>query len=144
MYFARRPHVRSDDGFTLIELLVTLVIVGVLVGIAVPAYAAFKGRSETKAAESDIRQALPSVQAFYLDNDTYVGLGNKPNKKPPGISYYDPGVKATVATGKGKPTSTTYCLTATVGGTTLSFQGPDTQTWFTTKNCTGAGSTTAP
>ena len=135
---------RETAGFTLVELLIALVIVGILMVIAVPAYGALRGKSSTKAAEADIRSAVPSVQAFYLDNDTYVGLGNKPKKTPPGLASYDPSVKADVATGKGKPTATTYCLTITIDAVTLSYAGPGPGTWYRTATCTGAASTTAP
>jgi len=134
---------RSESGFTLIEVLVVLVIIGALLAIAIPAYGGFRGRGNLRAAESDLRVAVPSAEAFFHDNGTYVGLGNKPNKKPPGITSYDPTIKADVATGKGKPTATTYCLTATVGSQTVSLEGPGA-TWFTTANCTGAGSSSAP
>ena len=59
---------------------------------------------------------MPAAEEFFADNGTYVGLGNGVKKKPPGIAAYDAGLKATVATGKGKPTASTYCLTATTGG----------------------------
>ena len=32
---------------------------------------------------------MPAVQAFYLANDTYVGLGNSKKKNPPGLAFYD-------------------------------------------------------
>jgi prepilin-type N-terminal cleavage/methylation domain-containing protein len=133
----------SEFGFTLIELLIVVEIIGILLVIAVPAYGALRGRSNRQAAASNIREALPSVEAFYLDNSSYVGLGNKPNKTPPGLVSYDPGLKATVATGKGKPTATTYCLTSTVGNVTLSYSGPDPG-WYANKNCKGTASPTVP
>ena len=134
---------RSEPGFTLIEVLVVLVIIAVLLTIAIPAYGALKDRGDRRAAESDLRVAVPSAEAFFHDNGTYVGLGNKPKKSPPGITSYDPTIKADVATGKGKPTATRYCLTATVDSQTVSLEGPGA-TWFTTANCTGTGSSSAP
>ena len=65
---------RDEGGFTLIELLVVLVIIGVLLAIAVPSYLGFKKRAEAKAAQSNIRAAIPSAEAFYSDNGTYVGM----------------------------------------------------------------------
>lgn len=141
--FFRQAH--RDDGFTLVELLVVLMIVGILLAVAVPAYSAFAGRSRTRAAEHQIRAAMPAAEAFFADNGTYVGLGNGVNKNPPGIASYDKTVQATVGTGsKGKPTATTYCLNATVGGTTLSAKGPGPSGWYTAANCTGAASAKAP
>ena len=63
----------EESGFTLIELLVVLVIIGVLLAIAVPSYLGFKKRAEKSAAQSNVRAAIPAMEAFYSDNGTYVG-----------------------------------------------------------------------
>ena len=132
-------------GFTLIELLVVLVIIGILMAIAVPAYSKLTGQARTRTAEQQIRAAMPAAQAFFLDNDTYVGLGNSIKKNPPGIASYDADVAATVGTGaNGKPTATTYCLNAIVGTATISAAGPAPIVWYQKKNCAGTSSATAP
>lgn len=46
---------RSNDGFTLIELLVVVVIVGVLIGIAVPRFVDLTGRSRLAADQATVR-----------------------------------------------------------------------------------------
>jgi type IV pilus assembly protein PilA len=61
----------AESGFTLIELLVVLVILGVLLAIAVPSYLGFRQRAEVKAAESNVRAALPTVETYYADNGSY-------------------------------------------------------------------------
>ncbi len=135
----------STAGFTLVELLVVLVIIGILLAIAVPAYSMLTDRARTRTAEQQIRAAMPAAQAFYLDNDTYVGLGNSKKKSPPGITFYDAAVSAQVGTGsKGKPTATSYCLNATVGDATLSASGPAPIAWYQKKNCAGTSSASAP
>ncbi len=135
---------RAADGFTLIELLIVVMVIGILLAIAVPAYSKMTTRAESRTAEQQIRAAMPAAHAFYLDNDTYVGLGNGKKKNPPGIASYDDAIAVTVGTGaKGKPTATTYCLNARAV-TTISAAGPSPITWYQKKNCTGAGSTSAP
>jgi type IV pilus assembly protein PilA len=69
----RRRLAKEQSGFTLIELLVVLVIIGVLLAIAVPSYLGFKKRAEKSAAQSNVRAAIPAMEAFYSDNGTYVG-----------------------------------------------------------------------
>jgi type IV pilus assembly protein PilA len=61
---------RGDRGFTLIELLVVVVIIGALVAIAVPLYLNYRKGAADKAAQSDIRGAIGTVEKFYADNDS--------------------------------------------------------------------------
>ena len=65
---------KEESGFTLIELLIVLVIIGILLAIAVPSYLGFKTRAEKSAAQSNVRAAIPSAEAFYADNGTYLGM----------------------------------------------------------------------
>ena len=83
----------SEQGFTLIELLVVIVILGILVAIAVPAYLSFRGNAQDAAAKSNVRSAIPAAEAWYQDSvnnavpQTYTGLTRvNLNVEAPGIS----------------------------------------------------------
>ena len=70
----RRVASGDESGFTLIELLVVLIIIGILLAIAVPSYLGFRDKAQQTAAASNVREAIPAVEAFYSDNGTYVGI----------------------------------------------------------------------
>jgi type IV pilus assembly protein PilA len=70
-----RKRLRHEEkGFTLIELLVVVVILGILTAIAVPSYLSLRGRSESAANKSNVRSIIPTIEQFYADHSTYVGM----------------------------------------------------------------------
>ena len=62
---------KSQKGFTLVELMIVVAIIGILAAIAIPQFAAYRQRAYNSAAESDLRNAKTSLEAYYSDNQKY-------------------------------------------------------------------------
>jgi prepilin-type N-terminal cleavage/methylation domain-containing protein len=120
MFSTLRQRINKDEsGFTLIELLVVLIIIGVLLAIAVPSYLGFKDKAQKTAAAADVREAEPSAEAYYSDNNTYAGIGIAP------LQGYDSGLSPDIQTVAGGATH--YCISAKNGSWYAHVVGPGGQ-----------------
>ena len=61
----------NSKGFTLIELLVVVAIIGILAAIAIPQFAAYRQRGFDARANSDLRNAATSEEAYFATNQVY-------------------------------------------------------------------------
>jgi type IV pilus assembly protein PilA len=62
---------RDDEGFTLIELMVVVVILGILVGIGMPAFLGARSRANQRASQASLRNAVTVAKTLYTDNQDY-------------------------------------------------------------------------
>jgi type IV pilus assembly protein PilA len=124
-----RQRLSHQEGFTLIELLIVIVIIGILLAIAVPSYLGFKDRANKRAAQSDLREAIPVAEAYYSDKGTYSTMTKT------SMLSIDTGMAGAVLLASKTPTY--YCLKATVGNQPWSVHGPG-GVWHKGTACTGS------
>jgi len=120
-------------GFTLIELMIVVVIIGLLIGIAIPSYQAYVLRSHRADGQAVLIDISAREERFLAQNNTYTtvlsaatGLNMGTTTSPDG--YYNLSVAAcaggtiatcylVTATATGGQTGDTACLTITYSST---------------------------
>ena len=93
-----------------------IIIIGILLAIAIPTYLKFRDRPNESAAKANVRASIPAVEAYYADNNTYVGM-TLANIQ----ASYDAGIKNITF---GTLTATSYCVQSAVGQATFNKNGP--------------------
>jgi type IV pilus assembly protein PilE len=129
----------KTSGFSLIELMIVVAIIGLLVGIAMPAYQAHTLRAHRADAQAELLDMAARQERFIAQNNTYttdvsaaagLSMGSTTSRE----GYY---TLSSAACGGGT-IATCYLLTATaVGG-----QTNDTDCLTITYSSTGAKSGT--
>src|SRR5207302_9784478 len=71
---ARIGRGEEEQGFTLIELMVVVLIIAILLAIAIPTFLGAKGKSQDRAAQSNLRNALTAEKTYYTDNQSYTNV----------------------------------------------------------------------
>src|SRR5438105_1384114 len=114
---------RDEKGFTLIELLVVVIILGILTAIAIPSYLSFKDRANNTAAAANVRSIVPSIESYFSDQGTYVGMTLAGLK-----ASYDQALDVTKYNlPAASLTATSYCVDSTSGNKSANKAGPAAQ-----------------
>ena len=79
------PRMRAGRGFTLLELVIVVLVIGILTGLAVPAYFGFVSNTRAAQAVADLQALRAAVYLYYGDT------GRWPNEEaagfiPPGVA----------------------------------------------------------
>ena len=99
---------KQQRGFTIIELLIVMVILGILVAIALPAYNDYTQRAKITEAFTALSDFRVRMEQFYQDNRRYDGAGlNGCGVSAPNSKYF------TFLCAPGLAPSQTYTITAT-------------------------------
>jgi len=59
----------QNKGLTVLELMLTLLILGLIIGIAVPSYLEFREKQKRHQAANDIKSLSISIDGYYWNND---------------------------------------------------------------------------
>lgn len=62
---------RNQKGFTLIELMIVIAIIGILAAVAIPQFAKYRQNAFNASAQSDLRNAKSSLEAYFSENFVY-------------------------------------------------------------------------
>jgi type IV pilus assembly protein PilE len=65
--------VKTRKGFTLIELMIAVAVIGILVGVALPAYTDYATRGKLVEGTSALSDGRVKMEQFFQDNRTYFG-----------------------------------------------------------------------
>jgi len=138
---APRPEdsMKRQAGFTLIELLITLVIVGILTAVAVPAYGNYVLRTRLTDAYAGLAGMQPLAEQFWASTRTYEEMGEAgANVLPANTENFTYALTEASATGytvtaTGRNGAAGFAFTIDQNGNRVTTAAPDG--WDTSDTC---------
>ena len=68
----------SQNGFTVLEMAIVLVVIGILLGIAVPKYADFRDTADLASAKANVASLRAAASMYYATQSVETGAGSYP------------------------------------------------------------------
>lgn len=102
-------------GFTLIEMMITVVIIGILASIAIPAYDSYVRRGKVQEATSTLADMRVRLEQYYQDNRNYgstAAVCGIPVPASPAVKYFSY-TCTQAADGPNADTNQSFIVTAT-------------------------------
>jgi type IV pilus assembly protein PilA len=84
----------KDEGFSLIELAISIIIIGILVGIAFPVMGMVRKRSADKAASASTMTGLAAAKAAIFDQENWTGISAAAMSAAEPTLNFSPGVSS--------------------------------------------------
>jgi prepilin-type N-terminal cleavage/methylation domain-containing protein len=69
---------KNQSGFTVLEMAIVLVVIGILLGIAVPKYADFRDTANLASAKANVASLRAAASMYYAKQSVETGAGSYP------------------------------------------------------------------